>query len=801
MTYCLFSLCGFSNPISLKDCTDEDISTVAKFMREEWAPIMQKKCNDKNYNNQMVDCFGELYWENPTQFDFMHGHKKTIKGLASYVKSIVESGEYGFKYFKKNESANECVADSNQTEPQQSSIQSNCINIPDNARHTHYFLNRLQATAKRNESRKIGGYRYDDDIKYIGLYLRLLAGPLAYETIQKNMECSLPSLVSTNRYIRSFGCNIVEGVVRSSELQKYLNDRKLPPFVCLSLDETRVEDQVQYDAKTNQIVGFTLPLDETTGLPIPCAYPARNAEDILEHFSIENNISCNLNVVMAQPIAQNVPPFCLLAYGTDKRYNATHVINQWKFLTKQLELLNIKVLTISSDSDPKYNAAMRFYSKLGTPSESIRLPWFFSAANDDGPFCIQDTEHIIAKLRAFLLRTIYNRRKLPFGKNKYIKIKDMYYIMDHYKKDRHELTNSVFNLTDKQNIKSALKMCSEKVTNLLKLYPNFESTVHFLETMRDIYDAFRVKSLEPLERIGKMFFRMFLLRLWRRYILRNPHYTLEKNFLTTYTYACIELNGHSLVQTILYLRKINRPEMFLPHLLGSQQCESSFRQLRSLSSTYSTVVNCSTKEALSRLSKIQIQNDIMQICSNFKYPRHEAKNKLLAETFPLPSLKEIECVIKKCATDATDLGLKLNFISKNDLNDKELLSCKINPYSPPPNDADVEPKAKKNINHLKVSDFDGITLKNFSSKKSVVDETGPYVELLFNRNSKRIVVRKSSLVWLLRKDKQRMSSDRLRRVQCPTKTRFAAKKKKSGQIMPTTKIISYPLKNLRKRKI
>lgn len=804
----IYSLCGFGNAISLKDCTIDDICDVEKFMREEWAPLMKKKSNEINYGTQMISFFGEHYAKNPAYFEFKPGHKRLIMKLVLHVQNVINSSEANsnsvFKYFVQNK----CVVESSDMKPdclkiQKPSERSNSCSNP--------FLNKLVSTAKRNENRQKGGYRYDNDSKSIGMYLRIVSGPFVYETIQRNLQHSLPSLPSTNRYIRSFGCHIVEGVFRSHELLKFLNDRKLPLVVCLSMDETRIEDEVQYDSKTNQIVGFTLPLNRSTGLPIPLAYPARNAADIMKHFSVSNSISSNLNVVMAQPLAINVPAFCLLAYGTDKRYNATDVSNQWKHMSKQLASLGIKDLTMSSDSDPKYNAAMRYHSKLGMPSDLIQFVWFSSAAGDDGPFNFQDPEHIATKFRNFILRTTYNQRKLPFGRNNSIELKHLYFIMDKFRKDKHELTQSVLNPADKQNFKSVERMCSVKVTNLLKMFPRCNATMHFLETIRDVIAAFRDKKLSPLQRVKKMWFRIFLLRLWRRYILRSPSYTLKYNFLTMYAYSCVELNGHSLIQVILYLQKINHPELFLPQLFGSQQCENIFRQMRSLTSTYSTIANCSTKEALSRLSKIEIQNDIIHSeSSNFKFPRNEVKNKTHEKVFPLPSLKEIVEAVEECAADAIEIAQILNLVTEDDLLDEELFACKINPNSLPRN-VEEDPKENININPIKISDLNGLTLKNFSASKQVVDESGPYVELRFENNIKRTVVRKSSLVWLLRKDKQRLSSDRLRRVQCKTKmyhadhadyTANVEKTMRSRKVYKRKKVLIYPFKkNLRSKKM
>lgn len=83
----------------------------------------------------------------------------------------------------------------------------------------------------------------------------------------------------------------MKGILRSFELLQYFNERKLSLEVCLCEDETRIVGKVQYDIKTNRIVGFTLPLNKNTGLPIPFSHYARGVEEILSHFSVENPIS------------------------------------------------------------------------------------------------------------------------------------------------------------------------------------------------------------------------------------------------------------------------------------------------------------------------------------------------------------------------------------------------------------------------------------------------------------------------------------------------------------------------------
>lgn len=44
--------------------------------------------------------------------------------------------------------------------------------------------------------------------------------------------------------------------------------------------------------------------------------------------------------------------------------------------------------------------------------------------------------------------------------------------------------------------------------------------------------------------------------------------------------------------------------------MSSQPCESFYRQIRSLSTVNSTVTNCSVKEILNRINRIDILNEI-----------------------------------------------------------------------------------------------------------------------------------------------------------------------------------------------
>lgn len=96
------------------------------------------------------------------------------------------------------------------------------------------------------------------------------------------------------------GPKVVEGVLRVTELKKYLKNRGCPLAVIISEDATRYIRSVCYNPTTNQLVGFALPLN-SNGMPIPNSFPARSTKEIEDHFN--NGTVATMSIsVMAQPL-------------------------------------------------------------------------------------------------------------------------------------------------------------------------------------------------------------------------------------------------------------------------------------------------------------------------------------------------------------------------------------------------------------------------------------------------------------------------------------------------------------------
>lgn len=733
------------------------------FVQHQLMHLIQRKYNRLNLilERSELTHFFSIYEEDPIKFKFTEYEVHLIQKIVNFVNDTIK--REGVEYFVKEEDEQQ-ISWSKKWYFQNEIIQENHA-LKEFPTFTHLILHKLLETADQNASRQPGGYRYDDELKGWASYLRSIGGPSLYDTLQKNMPLALPSLTTTNRFMARPNHSIVEGVLRCDELLVYLTERQQPLALCLSEDATRVINRVQFDVKTNQLVGFVPPLDDN-GLPVPFTFSARTAEEIAEHFLSGNSIAKYINVIMAKPLG-GAPSFCLLIFGSNSKYTTLDVLNRWTHITSELKKRKIEVLTIASDSDTKYNAAMKKESCLGRITTIFsNIEWFSCGNNLNSPFFNQDPPHILTKLRNWFLKSKGHPKKFPFGSKFYIKADDLVKLMENVGKDKHRLTKTVLNPVDRQNYESAKRMCDQRVIDLLHKYvKGSDGTAKFLEIAQNFITAYEDSPLTPTDRIKKLWYSIFMVRLWRQYIVKANGMTLKDNFLTSNCYTCLELNVHTLVLIILHLRKTKQPHLFQPIKYSSQPCESFFRQIRSISTVYSTVVNCSTKEMLNRAKKIQLQNNISASNSTFKFPKKifDTNKSVALSLEELPIAEEIIEIIESCKKKAIDDALKIGLLKKRIVD----IPCPLTEYK-----STLELQKKFNDMNLSVNnkreetinfDFENIELKNYASKfhNKKISETSSYVEVL-SRHGKKIYW-KPELCWFFSKEPDKLSSDRVQR--------------------------------------
>lgn len=782
-----FSNNSFSSFGSFKCIDDRVISDIESFARHDLLDLLK---DNRQVDNEVMSYFYGDFATEPNNFRFSQDERCLILSLVQHVNessgiddlnnefeklslqaenmSRISGLTWYFKHFQ-NSDINFNAIDENEIEiePQIDKIET----------QTHYVLQKLLETANQNHSRPKAGRRFNREVKQWALSLRIIAGPTGYSMVQKNLELALPSLSRINYHMHNKGPMIIEGVPRFEELKIYLNERNMPPIVSLSEDATRIENRVQYDSKKNILVGFVPPLNQN-GMPIPLVFKARHTDEIVQHFCNNTPTSTNIITIMAQPIG-NAPSFCLLVFGTKNEFVGEDVARRWNYLTDQLKLIGINVLTISSDSDPKYNRAMRKNSHLGCQSKTFDGEWFKCGDGDATiPYYVQDTPHTVCKLRNILIKTRKYPQMLKFGVF-YIQLAHLQFVLDHFPKDYHQLTQTILKPEDRQNFSSVLRICDHKVLQLLRdNVENSAATVKYLEIIRDFHDAYMDESISPLDRISKLWYSIFLVRIWRQYVLKTPHLTLRDNFITWNTFSCMEHNAHAMVQIILFLKATNQPKYFKPWLYSSQPCEGFYRLIRSFTPCFSQVTNCTVKDFLHRVHKIELQKEISSDSSNnFIFSEKiKTKNDTQTNDFLLPNKNEILQTILKAKKEAIDNAIGFGLINENERNVD--LVCHIMPWTPKASKL-IEDEVMNESIELVLEQLKHTKLKNFADEfgEEPIDTTSQYTEIF--GSVERIIIKKMSLCWLLRKDGQKLSSDRLLRVQIKSAKMKCNKRKRA----------------------
>ncbi|KAJ3649964.1 hypothetical protein Zmor_021677 [Zophobas morio] len=142
----------------------------------------------------------------------------------------------------------------------------------------------LHDISSKNASKSSNQNKYNATLKKFFLYLYYIGGRLLYETLQSNLPKVIPTISSLNRYIAENSTKLDEGVMDFQELKLFLEERNLKKFVWISEDATRITGRIEYDSRSNKVVGFVLPL--RNGLPETNHYIASSAQTIQEYFKI-----------------------------------------------------------------------------------------------------------------------------------------------------------------------------------------------------------------------------------------------------------------------------------------------------------------------------------------------------------------------------------------------------------------------------------------------------------------------------------------------------------------------------------
>ncbi|XP_031332934.1 uncharacterized protein LOC116163219, partial [Photinus pyralis] len=669
------------------------------------------------------------------------------------------------------------------------------------------LLNLLIKTATANNNNTKKSNKYNLTLKKFSNYLFIIGGRLLYETLYLNLNGALPSISTVQRELFK-NCSIEEGVPRIKQLSEHLSKRNFPKTVWLSEDGTRINGRIQYCASTDTNVGFVLPINPN-GYPNNMAFKATSIQEVKRQFQEESKANYTYALV-AQPLIAKSPQFCYCLYGTDNRFSSSDVLQRWRTTIAMAKDNEIEVLGMSSDGDSRLLKVMKYVTKLSSAQNNDGWPWFHAELNNPEVICVQDTTHIGTKLRTRLIKPGI---LLPFGD--YIVSSDhLKYIIEHFSKDVHRLVLTDINSQDKMNFTAVLKICDAKVLDLLKsAVPNSEATILYLTIVKNVLDAYMQQDIKLDERLYKIWYSVFILRIWRQWIKESDIYTLKDNFITLNSYTCIELNAHAMILLIRKFVSDNNlsPNMFLPHLMSSQPCEQLFRATRSMTSTYSTVVNYSMLEILHRLNRIHYLEDAKhELQGNFNFPKR-MRVSTTTETYYEPMTDcDIEAVVLKSQKDAIHTAEKMGIIncdrwtSMMELNKVQIdvdcdeksnagneedgdriddvvqceVPCDEQSTDTSNNNTLIEAIQENGDDDVDAEDTEvlkqcfgeSLDLKDYTEKVDLDTNNlsgGPYLKVVL-KNGATKTVKKSSVCWMLNENISRLSADRLYRFKGQT---------------------------------
>lgn len=228
----------------------------------------------------------------------------------------------------------------------------------------------------------------------------------------------------------------------------------------------------------------------------------------------------------------------------------------------------------------------------------------------------QDVLHILKRFKNLMNQF---SRLMRIGDH-IITVNHLIIMYKNFGKIRHGLVQSDLDITDSMNYSCIYKITTERVLALLRGMENTHGTVIYLELIQCGLKAFVDHDTSIAERLFNAVYMISFLRIWKTDILKRK--LPSESFITISCYEGLEMNLVWLLRLIIDKRAHNISEN------SSQQCESEFRHIRSMTGVQNTQINCTPKMFLSRLHKIELSERIMfELEDHISFPTIEQREK------------------------------------------------------------------------------------------------------------------------------------------------------------------------------
>lgn len=424
----------------------------------------------------------------------------------------------------------------------------------------------------------------------------------------------------------------------------------------------------------------------------------------------------------------------------------------------------------SSDGDNRLLSAMKLKTKFDLVP---RLDLIGRCVQET--ICVQDTIHIGTKLR----NRILNASILLCIGNRVVSTAHVQFLLNTVEKAVHALVQTDLYPEDRQNFKSLGKLLEDRVLNALQQYVvDSEATKTYLMLCKLITSAYLDMNLKPIERIYKIWYALYFIRGWRKWILSQTDYTLRENFITNNAYTCIEINAHAMIELIVKMRTMEQPNLFKPWLFASQPCEHVFRTMRSMGTANFTKINFSLNELFHMTARLEMTQKTIYSKQDIIFPRNLPNQSEHSVEFP--SDHEILNVMQKARSDAIKKAAEFDIcLDDNDITTTELRFTRQNQA-----EAIVEllqsfEDTDEETLDLTLDPEENSLAKTTANTSFSRFDSNPSSELTINiidSDGMMKTVRKSTFIWMMSESTDKLSSDRLKRVQGGVSSTSARKK-------------------------
>lgn len=219
------------------------------------------------------------------------------------------------------------------------------------------FLRTLLANSVKRSASGLHLKRYDDYMKDISLYLFMIAGPLAYEMLQKNLL--LPSKTTVLDHLGKAPA-IREGSLQISRIKDSLGTQGLPYYVWLAEDDTKIQPRTKYNKADDAIMGLELPLDNN-GIPITSFFKFTTISAV-QGYLRDYPKSSYAKLVTCRSLHPDGQTFIVVIYGTRGTDQSTAVQIRWDYLVKAFCDEGITVMGMYGNSDIFYIFRYIYYT-------------------------------------------------------------------------------------------------------------------------------------------------------------------------------------------------------------------------------------------------------------------------------------------------------------------------------------------------------------------------------------------------------------------------------------------------------